>query len=50
MTDDEKTRNLQDKVYKLKLQVKYLQERNKELRQWITKLTNKTHEARRAGK
>jgi chaperonin cofactor prefoldin len=50
MTDDEKTRNLQDKVFRLKLQVKYLQERNKELRQWIAKLTNKNHPARRAGK
>jgi predicted RNase H-like nuclease (RuvC/YqgF family) len=50
MTDDEKTRNLQDKVYKLKLQVKYLQKRNKEQKQWITKLTNKNHPARRAGK
>ena len=49
-SDDEKTRNLRDKVYRLKLQVKYLQERNKELRQWITKLTNKNHPARRAGK
>jgi hypothetical protein len=50
MTDDEKTRNLQDKVYWLEMRVKLLQERNKELRQWITKLTNKTHPARRAGK
>jgi chaperonin cofactor prefoldin len=49
-SDDEKTRKLQDKVYWLELRVKLLQERNKELRQWITKLTNKTHEARRAGK
>jgi predicted RNase H-like nuclease (RuvC/YqgF family) len=50
MTDDEKTRNLQDKVYRLKLQVKYLQKRNKEQKQWINKLTNKNHPARRAGK
>jgi predicted RNase H-like nuclease (RuvC/YqgF family) len=50
MNDDEKTRNLQDKVYKLKLQVKYLQKRNKEQKQWINKLTNKNHPARRAGK
>jgi hypothetical protein len=50
MTDDEKTRNLQDKVYWLEMRVKILQERNKELRQWITKLTNKNHPARRAGK
>ena len=50
MTDDEKTRNLRDKVYLLEMRVKILQERNKELRQWITKLTNKTHPARRAGK
>jgi chaperonin cofactor prefoldin len=51
MTDDhEKTRKLQDKVYWLEMRVKLLQERNKELRQWITKLTNKTHPARRAGK
>jgi chaperonin cofactor prefoldin len=50
MTDDEKTRNLQDKVYWLKMRVKILQERNKELRQWINKLTNKNHPARRAGK
>jgi predicted RNase H-like nuclease (RuvC/YqgF family) len=48
--DDEKTRNLRDKVYRLEMRVKYLQARNKELRKWITKLTNKTHEARRAGK
>jgi len=48
--DDEKTRNLQDKVYWLEMRVKVLQERNKELRQWITKLTNKNHPARRAGK
>jgi predicted RNase H-like nuclease (RuvC/YqgF family) len=50
MTDDEKTRKLQDKVYWLEMRVKILQERNKELRQWITKLTNKNHPARRAGK
>ena len=50
MTDDEKTRKLQDKVYWLELRVKLLQARNKELRKWITKLTNKNHPARRAGK
>jgi chaperonin cofactor prefoldin len=50
MTDDEKTRKLQDKVYWLEMRVKLLQERNKELRQWIAKLTNKNHPARRAGK
>ena len=50
MTDDEKTRNLQDKVYWLEMRVKVLQARNKELRQWVTKLTNKNHPARRAGK
>jgi phosphoribosylamine-glycine ligase len=50
MTDDEKTRNLQDKVYWLEMRVKILQARNKELRQWITKLTTKNHPARRAGK
>jgi chaperonin cofactor prefoldin len=49
-TDDEKTRNLRDKVYRLEMRVKLLKERNKELRQWIAKLTNKNHEARRAGK
>jgi chaperonin cofactor prefoldin len=49
-SDDEKTRNLQDKVYWLEMRVKILQERNKELRQWINKLTNKNHPARRAGK
>ena len=49
-SDDEKTRNLQDKVYWLEMRVKILEARNKELRQWITKLTNKNHEARRAGK
>ena len=49
-SDDEKTRNLQDKVYWLEMRVKLLQERNRELRKWITKLTNKTHEARKAGK
>ena len=48
--DDEKTRKLQDKVYWLEMRVKILQERNKELRQWINKLTNKKHPARRAGK
>jgi hypothetical protein len=48
--DDEKTRNLQDKVYWLEMRVKILQERNKELRQWITRLTSKNHPARRAGK
>jgi hypothetical protein len=50
MTDDEKTRNLRDKVYLLEMRVKILQERNKELRQWITKPTTKNHPARRAGK
>ena len=48
--EDEKTRNLQDKVYWLQMRVKILQERNKEPRQWITKLTSKNHPARRAGK
>ena len=48
--DDEKTRKLRDKVYWLEMRVKLLQERNRELRKWITKLTNKTHEARKAGK
>jgi chaperonin cofactor prefoldin len=48
--DDEKTRSLRDKVYWLEMRVKLLQARNKELRKWINKLTNKTHEARRAGK
>jgi len=48
--DDEKTRKLLDKVYWLEMRVKLLQKRNKEQKQWITKLTNKTHEARRAGK
>jgi predicted RNase H-like nuclease (RuvC/YqgF family) len=51
MTDDEeKIRNLRDKVFRLKLRVKDLQKRNKEQKQWITKLTNKNHPARRAGK
>jgi chaperonin cofactor prefoldin len=49
-SDDEKTRNLQDKVYRLEMRVKILQERNKEQKQWINKLTNKNHPARRAGK
>ena len=49
-SDDEKTRNLQDKVYWLEMRVKVLQERNKELLKWIAKLTNKNHPARRAGK
>jgi chaperonin cofactor prefoldin len=49
-SDDEKTRKLQDKVYWLEMRVKLLQARNKELRQWINKLTNKNHPARRAGK
>jgi hypothetical protein len=48
--DDEKTRKLRNKVYLLELRIRLLQERNKELRQWINKLTNKNHEARRAGK
>jgi prefoldin subunit 5 len=43
-------RTLQREAGKLKRQVEELQARNKELRQWITKLTNKTHEARRSGK
>jgi len=46
----EETRKLQDKVYCLELRVKLSQARNKELRQWIAKLTSKTHPARRAGK
>jgi chaperonin cofactor prefoldin len=50
MTDDEKTRNLRDKVFRLELRVKDLQKRNKEQKQWINKLTNKNHPARRAGK
>lgn len=50
MTDDEKTRNLRDKVYRLKLRVKLLQERNKELLKCVRQLTNKNHPARRAGK
>ena len=50
MTDDEKTRNLRDKVFRLKLQVKLLQERNKELLKCVRQLTNKNHPARRAGK
>jgi chaperonin cofactor prefoldin len=49
-SDDEKTRNLQDKVYWLELRVKILEARNKEQKQWINKLTNKNHPARRAGK
>jgi len=49
MTDDE-TRKLRNKVYLLELRIRLLQARNKELRQWINKLTNKNHEARRAGK
>ena len=48
--DDEKTRNLQDKVYWLEMRVKILQERNKELLKCVRQLTNKTHPARRAGK
>ena len=48
--DDEKTRKLQDKVYWLEMRVKLLQARNKEQKQWINKLTNKNHPARRAGK
>jgi chaperonin cofactor prefoldin len=48
--DDEKTRNLRDKVYWLEMRIKLLQQRNKDLNKWIAKLTNKNHEARRAGK
>ena len=48
--DDEKSRKLQDKVYWLELGFKLLQERNKELRQWINKLTSKNHPARRSGR
>jgi predicted RNase H-like nuclease (RuvC/YqgF family) len=48
--DDKKTRKLRDKVYWLEMRVKILQERNKEQKQWINKLTNKNHPARRAGK
>jgi cell division protein FtsB len=43
-------RTLQREAGKLKRQVEKLQARNKELRQWINKLTNKNHPARRAGK
>ncbi len=50
MTDDEKTRKLQDKVYWLEMRLRISQERNKELRQWINRLTNKNHPARRAEK
>ena len=50
MSDDKETRKLQDKVYWLEMRIRLLQARNKELRQWITKLTNKDHAARRAGK
>jgi hypothetical protein len=48
--DDEKTRNLRDKVFRLKLRVKILQARNKELLKCVRQLTNKNHPARRAGK
>ena len=50
MTDDEKTRKLQDKVYWLEMRLRISQERNKELRQWINRLTTKDHPARKAGK
>jgi hypothetical protein len=49
MTDDE-TRKLKNKVYLLEMRNKLLQARNKELRQWINKLTTKDHPARRAAK
>jgi len=49
MTDDE-TRKLRNKVYLLELRIRLLQARNKELRKWINRLTNRNHPARKAGK
>jgi cell division protein FtsB len=50
MTLRQKVLDLQREAKKLQRQVEKLQERNKEQKQWINKLTNKNHPARRAGK
>lgn len=50
MKDEEKIRKLEDEVFWLKTKIKVLRERNKELRQWVNKLTNKNHPARKASK
>jgi prefoldin subunit 5 len=41
--------SLKDKISWLETRVDVLTKRNKEQRQWITKLTTKDHPARRAG-
>jgi hypothetical protein len=50
MNDKDKIQKLEDEVFWLKTKIKVLRERNKELRQWIVKLTNKDHPARKASK
>lgn len=42
--------SLKDKIFWLETRVDVLIKRNKEQRQWITKLTTKDHPARRAAK
>jgi peptidoglycan hydrolase CwlO-like protein len=42
--------SLKDKIFWLETRVDVLTKRNKEQRQWISKLTRKDHPARRAGK
>jgi HD superfamily phosphodiesterase len=50
MNDKDKIQKLEDEVFWLKTKIKVLRERNKELRQWIVKLTNKDHPARKSAK
>jgi hypothetical protein len=50
MNDKDKIQKLKDEVFWLKTKIKVLRERNKELRRWIVKLTNKDHPARKASK
>jgi hypothetical protein len=50
MSDKDKIQKLENEVFLLKTKIKVLRERNKELRQWIVKLTNKDHPARKSAK
>jgi hypothetical protein len=50
MSDKDTIRKLEDEIFWLKTKIKLLQERNKELRKWIVKLTNKDHPARKSAK
>jgi prefoldin subunit 5 len=40
--------SLKDKIFWLETRLDILTKRNKELRQWISKLTNKNHPARKS--